>query len=126
MTTKPRAPAGLGVAGLALWSTLHTVFRFGVQETPVVLAACASADVIAKLERIVAVEGVTTVGSQGQVRVHPALAEARQQRLAQQRLLAALAVPVEDAVRPMTIPQERARRAALVRWDRPGARTRSG
>jgi hypothetical protein len=43
-----------------------------------------------ELERIVDAEGLTTNGSRGQTAIHPALAEARQLRQVQQRLLGAV------------------------------------
>jgi hypothetical protein len=62
------------------------------------------------------VEGTTVLGSTGQVRVHPALGELRQHRLALGKLLAQLSLP-DAAGEALASPlQARAKRAADTRW----------
>lgn len=61
-------------------------------------------------------DGVTVEGSQGQTRVHPALGEVRQHRLALGRLLAQLAVPDIEGESLSSSVSARARTAAQKRW----------
>lgn len=52
--------------------------------------AVVAADNIAALEEVVAAEGVTSTGARGQTVIHPALSEARQQKLVLARLLSGI------------------------------------
>jgi hypothetical protein len=67
---------------------------------------------IERLESTVKSDGVTVEGSQGQQVLHPALGEARQQRLTLARLLRAL-FPVESAGRSAA-----GKALANARWQR--------
>ncbi len=61
-------------------------------------------------------EGTTVLGSTGQVRVHPALGELRQHRLAPGRLLAQLGLPDADDASLKSPSHTRASKAAQTRW----------
>jgi hypothetical protein len=61
-------------------------------------------------------DGTTVQGSTGQPRVHPALGELRQHRLALGRLLAQLDLPEPDGERLSSPTQVRSRKAAQARW----------
>ena len=52
--------------------------------------ACRVEDELRELERVVDADGLMSTGSTGQPTIHPALAEARQLRLVQQRLLGSI------------------------------------
>lgn len=68
------------------------------------------------LRQSVADDGTTVAGSNGQTRVHPAIGELRQHRLALGRLLSQLALPDEDESTLPTPLQARGRQAAGKRW----------
>ena len=74
-------PNTLDTAGMALWRSIVNDVAAGWEldsrDLTLLTAACQSADTIAKLDAIVAAEGVTVRGSKGQSRVHPAVAETR-------------------------------------------------
>ena len=61
---------------------------------------------LAELEKIIRAEGVTNVSPQG-VRAHPALVEARQQRVTLAKLVASLRIPMDDAQSVGRLPQQR-------------------
>lgn len=113
-------PASLGPAGRDLhariWRDLGDAFELSERESEVLRLACVQVDRAAQLESLVEQDGVTAVGSRGQVRVHPAIAEARAAALAAGRLLGLLALPDGDEGVPRTAAQVRAARAASTRW----------
>jgi hypothetical protein len=77
---------------------------------------CRLLDGCQALREPVARDGVTVPGSNGQPRVHPALGELRQHRLALGRLLGQLSLPDVDDV-PLRIPlQARGHQGAAARW----------
>lgn len=122
-----RQPRGLGAAGRALWRSFTApttradgstaVLEFDTREAANLAQAARIADTIADLEAVLAVDGVVVLGSKGQPRLHPAVAELRAHRLALSRLLGELAIPDADE-KPVTARSERATRAADARWDR--------
>lgn len=112
----PRAPARLADAGKALWRDVVAVYVLTAPELRLLKAVCATADTLEELEAVVAAEGVTTAGSKGQTVAHPAVAEARQQRLAFARLIAQLALPDPAGGVVRNPEQVRAQRAAQARW----------
>jgi hypothetical protein len=57
--------------------------------------SCRTADSLDDLQALLDAEGITSESSQG-LRVHPALVELRQQRIAFARLLTALRIPTGD------------------------------
>jgi hypothetical protein len=98
MAAKPvrRAPSGLGRAGRALWSDVVADFELSSHEEALLLQAARTADAIDRLEAVVAAEGDVLDVPPTPKRVHPALVEARQQRIALARLVACLAIPADD------------------------------
>lgn len=104
MTTKPKTPPGLQAGGRRLWCEVLDAYDLGEHERAVLLEACRTVDALQALEDIVTLEGVTNVSPQG-VRAHPALVEARQQRVTLAKLVASLRIPVEDD--SGRIPQQR-------------------
>ena len=80
--------------------------------------ACRVADRIAALDQRADQDGLVQEGSTGQMILHPAISEARQQRQLLQRLLAGLGLPAADdgSSWDRLDASTRARRAALSRW----------
>lgn len=89
----PRAPAGTGPAGRRLWAALHSQYEFEEHEAALVREMVRTVDTIAALEEQVRRDGIVLPGPGLSRRVHPAVAEARQQRIALARLAAALRLP---------------------------------
>jgi hypothetical protein len=122
-----RIPAGLGKAGRGLWRDLTRRYEFDHEgELTILAAACRQLDSVAALEAAITADGLTVTGSTGQVRVHPAVAEARQGRLALSRLLSDLRIPSEDAGETEKRTTAAARRAAAARWARPRQQRTAG
>lgn len=89
-------PDGLGAKGGKLWAAVAGDFELAEHELAVLEEACRVRDQIEKLREAVDADGTMIDSSQGS-RLHPAIAEGRQQRLALARLLATLDVPgLED------------------------------
>lgn len=99
MTTKPskpRTPTGLNAPGKALWASTVAEFELSDLELAQLEEACRTRDRIKDLDNAVSRDGVMIPSSQGS-RLHPAIGEARSQRLALARILATLALPgLED------------------------------
>ncbi len=94
MTT--RAPTGLRAPGKKLWSAVTHEFELAEHELAQLEEACRVRDTIARLRTALERDGTMIASSQGS-RLHPAIAEIRQQQLALARLLATLDVPgLED------------------------------
>ena len=113
-----RAPAHLGPAGRALWRRVTDEYPVAGPDALAVLEAAArQAQANFDLDAAIRRDGVTVVGSKGQPRLNPAIAEARQGRLALARLLDLLGLDDEDEVQAK--PKSRqARRAAEAKWAR--------
>lgn len=88
------SPEGLKAAGRALWVSVADVFELQEHEQRLLLEAARTADQLDALADAVAESGVM-VGD----RVHPAVVESRQLRLALARLLASVRIPDDDDVR---------------------------
>lgn len=73
-------------------------------------------DEIDGLAAAVAEDGITVTGSSGQPRVHPAVGELRQHRLALGRMLAQLSLPDEQGQAMPSLVTARAKAAAQARW----------
>ncbi|MHA6512007.1 hypothetical protein [Tessaracoccus sp. Z1128] len=95
MNKPPAAPAGLGPAGRKLWRSITDDFEGAEHETAILEEACRTRDLVATLRDQIETDGLMLPSSQG-MRLHPAVAEVRQQRLTLARLLATLSVPALD------------------------------
>lgn len=102
----PRAPRGLKAGGKRLWRAVTDEFELAEHELSVLLQASRTVDALDELERIVIAEGVTHDSPQG-VRAHPALVEARQQRITLAKLVASLRIPLDDDQQAGRLPQQR-------------------
>lgn len=89
----PSAPAGTGPSGRTLWRSLLTDFELDEHELALLREAVRTVDRLDQLEA--AVDHVVVDGPQG-MKAHPALVEARQQRIVLARILAALRLPSGD------------------------------
>ncbi|UVJ40242.1 terminase [Arthrobacter sp. CJ23] len=88
-------PRGLRAAGKKLWETTTADFELADHEMALLEEACRIRDRIVGLDAAVVTDGLMIPSSQGP-RLHPAVAESRQQRLALARLLATLQIPGLD------------------------------
>ena len=95
MSKTPTAPAGLGAAGRKLWRSITDDFEGAEHETAILEEACRTRVLVATLRDQIETDGLMLPSSQG-MRLHPAVAEVRQQRLTLARLLATLDVPSLD------------------------------
>jgi hypothetical protein len=91
-----RAPNGLGLAGKKLWGTVTDAFDLGEHELLVLLEACRTVDTLNELDAARKAEGSVIDSPHGK-KAHPAVVEARQQRLVLSKLLTSLAIPAEVA-----------------------------
>jgi hypothetical protein len=89
--TENTTPEGLGPPGASLWRSVLDVYELERHEELLLLEACRTVDLLEDLARSVDAEGHMLDG-----RVHPAVVEIRQQRIALARLLAALRLPAGD------------------------------
>ncbi len=96
-------PAGsaLKLAGQRLWDAVVGEFELEQHEESLLLEACRTLDLLDALESVVTRDGAIVPSPQGP-KANPAAVEARQQRIALARLLAALRLPAGDEqdVRP--------------------------
>ena len=93
--TKPKPPKGCGAAGAKLWDAVLTAYELEAHEELLLREMVRTVDALDALEARVAADGVLLGSSQGE-RAHPALVEARQQRIALARLQAALRLPAGE------------------------------
>ncbi len=114
----PRPPSGLDATGRRLWRQVQRAIEpdaeLDERDLAVLELAARQADDVARLERMLKrARRPTVAGSTGQVRLHPAIAELRQARLALARLLTSLNLEIgkQDSAA-----SARARRAAEARW----------
>lgn len=120
-------PEGLEKAGLALWALIHAQlgpldadtgerpFQLTERERAYLELACRQQDLAARLDAEIEETGLTITGSAGQPALNPAVAEARQARVAVERFLSKLALPNGDE-KPLTEAGRRAQHAADTRW----------
>lgn len=88
-------PRGLKAAGARLYETSTTEYEWAEHELALLEEACRVRDRIVELDAAVKDDGLMITSSQG-ARLHPAVGEARQQRLTLARLLASLQIPGMD------------------------------
>lgn len=94
-TSAPRTPAGLQQGGRRLWKAVSGDYVLSEHETIVLREACRTVDALDGLQALVEGDGLMSESSQG-ARIHPALVELRQQRIALARLFTALQIPLDD------------------------------
>lgn len=104
MTTKaPRAPKGLAESGKKLWHAIVDEHELEEHELLTLREACRVADRLDTLFTEAEANPVTVHNARGDLAVHPALIEARQQGALFVKLIASLRIPdAED-----NLPQRR-------------------
>jgi hypothetical protein len=90
---RPVAPPGLGEAGRAFWRSIIATYELSPGELELLRQACRTVDVLERVDAQLAAEDLTTVGSRGQMRCHPLLTAAVEQRRTLEALLNAMALP---------------------------------
>ncbi len=113
---KPTPPPSLGARGRRFWRKTVAAFEMSEVELELLRECCRLLDECESLRDAVVADGTMVQGSTGQPRVHPALGELRQHRLALGRLLAQLDLPDDEDASLPTPTQARGRKAAQSRW----------
>lgn len=113
---QPLTPKGMGARGRGFWRAAVAEFELSGPEVELLVEVCRLLDEVEALRAAVARDGMVVAGSTGQPRVHPALGEMRQHRLALGKLLAQLALPDADGESLPSPVQARGRRGAAARW----------
>lgn len=125
MSSRPRAPTGLGKAGRRVWRHVADAYAledFNAAELAQLELASRTMDLVAELAEEVDAEGLTVEGSKGQRRAHPALGELRLQRRLAADLLRQLGLDQADADGTVSnLPSVRSRRASQAARKRWGA-----
>ena len=98
MAGKQRLPSGFGPEGKKLWRDIVADFDFTgeAHKRRILIDACKTADVIARLEAEAEAQPITTRGSMGQEVISPTLAAAQQARTQLAQLLSKLALPASE------------------------------
>lgn len=91
-----KAPVGTRPAGRRLWSSVVDDYELDEHELVILREAVRTVDLLTDLDAAVRVEGAIVDSPQGR-KANPAAVEARQQRIALARLLAALRLPSGEA-----------------------------
>lgn len=104
----PGVPSGLCDPGRRLWDSVVSAYELDEHETALLVEAVRTVDLLDLLDEKVRADGPLVESPQG-LKAHPAAVEARQQRIALARLLAALRLPAgEDGDQQATArPQRR-------------------
>jgi hypothetical protein len=118
-------PAGLSVRADAFWDRSEADYDLTDSEAELLTEAAHTITEIDALKRTLELEGLSVLGSMGQSRVHPAVNEIRQHRMALARLLKAIDLPAEDD-QPETQATKDARAAANSRWSMQRERSHRG
>jgi hypothetical protein len=95
VSDKPRPPAGLRAPGRRLWASIIDSYDLDEHELALVVEAVRTVDLCDTLDAAVRKDGPLIESPQG-LKAHPAAVEARQQRIALARLLAALRMPAGE------------------------------
>lgn len=93
--TTPDPPKGTGTAGRALWRSVVGDYDLEEHERALLVEAVRTVDLLDELDQAIKAEGAVVESPQGR-KANPAAVEARQQRIAMARLLAALRLPAGD------------------------------
>lgn len=115
-------PSGLTSRASAFWRAVWADFDLGEDEAELLVEAVHTMSEVDALRERLELDGLTVKGSTGQTRVHPAVNEIRQHRMALARLLKQLDLAEE----PETQTTRDARAAANARWGMARQRERRG
>lgn len=103
----PPAPRGLGRSGRRLWRSVQSDYELEEHERGLLTEMCRTCDTLDRLAAVVEAEGEMVTDQVGNTRTHPALVEARQQRIAYARLSGALRLPAGEEGESQRRPQRR-------------------
>ncbi len=90
-----RPPPGTRAPGRRLWTSVVDEYELDTHERVILVEAVRTVDLLEHLDAEVRRDGAMVDSAQGR-RAHPAAVEARQQRIALARLLAALRLPTGE------------------------------
>src|SRR4051812_32631839 len=97
MTEESRAaPPGLSARAAGFWARTVADYELSDAELELLAESVVTMTEIDSLREALKVDGVTVAGSRGQRRVHPAVNEIRQHRMALARLLKSVALPADE------------------------------
>lgn len=113
---KVRRPPGLGARGRRIWDAVVEEYELRTDERELLLELCREFDLVEALQAVMVKVGMLDVGSAGQARIHPVVAELRQRRLVIARLASELALPDSDDDGDASAMSRRGRKAALQPW----------
>ncbi|MCC0099443.1 hypothetical protein K7B10_32645 [Streptomyces flavotricini] len=111
------APEGLAAAGQGLWQQITKDYELSPDELALLGQTCRTLDELEAISAALAAGPAVVEGSMGQPKASALFAEARAHRLVLAKLLDQLALPAEGEEVGKTPNQERASKAANVRWD---------
>ena len=112
-----RVPDGLGPAGRSFWRKIWRVYDLAPGEAALLARACRVLDLLARIDRQLAAEGLTVEGSTGQPRANPLLAAGSELARTLETMIRGMCLPApweEQGTRRS--PQQQA--AAQERWRR--------
>lgn len=92
----PQPPAELRRSGRNLWLAVNGEYELEEHERGLLMEMCRTVDMLDRLAALVEAEGEMVTGADGGRKMHPALVEARQLRIAYARLAAALRLPAGE------------------------------
>ncbi|MEW2253716.1 hypothetical protein [Streptomyces sp. NPDC047869] len=117
----PEPPVELGRRGAELWQAVLTEHELRTDELRVLEDACREVDLIERMHTELHTAPLVVKGSMGQDVANPLVQELRQHRALVARLLGALKLSDEEQDgRDAQFRTDRARRAALTRWNGTG------
>lgn len=93
--SRPRVPGGTQAAGRRLWLSVTEEYELEEHETALLVEAVRTVDLLARLDAETRRRGAIVDSPQGR-KANPAAVEARAQRIALARLLAALRLPAGE------------------------------
>ena len=112
-----KPPTGLRAPGKRLWAAVTSNYVLTPTELETLRQACGTADEVNRLEKALkSLEDLTVLGSTGQEKGHPLLAELRAHRQLLDRLIASLNIPDRDEEVGLRPGQHHAQVAANARW----------
>ncbi len=111
-------PQDLHACGIALWDEVSEAYELRQDEQRILEHACRTVDELARLQQALVESDIVVVGSTGQPRSSPLIAEIRGHRQLLSRLVQQLDLPDLEAPAQRSALSQRKAAAANARWDR--------